>query len=171
MDKIEIIEEIHRLENLIGDAQQERDRLKAVLHEIECDERNERIQAFAQKIEVEGFTGQPILPENWTCAQFDEVSEYLDAVAEVYGLKRCIYSCHDKNLGDVAIEGPCFIKHTGWDDEKHVESFDSPTWLDVWKFADRAIALVDDGHHVFLEGVYKPSYEKSEDTYHLSMGS
>ena len=88
MSKQDIIDEIHSLEDTLTACGERIVELRKQLHEIECDEAKERNQAFRQDIEKNGFANQPLLPKDWTHEDYMEVSDYLDTVAQAYGIKR-----------------------------------------------------------------------------------
>ena len=148
-----------RLDFLVDRMEKDKLELETLIDEKIKRERNEA-RARAQR-EI----GQPLKPI--IGMSYDEQHEYLSLLAEIHGIKHAIYSVGD-NLDVVAHEGKCTLTHEGWHDEEYSEIAESPTWLDVWKFADRAIPKVDDGHHVFLEGIYK---NKFDNILGISMGS
>lgn len=163
MNKEFLIQDIQALEDQIIAAQDERDRLKAILHEAECDEENERLEALKN---------EPLRSlKEWNegeLSEFHARMEYLSDIAKIHDIKHCIYSVYEHDLDEIAVPGKVLICHEGWDDEEYTEAMENPTWLDIWKFADVAMYKVDDAHHAFLEGLYKGKFEN---IYHLSMGS
>jgi len=161
MTKQELTQEINRHEKTIIACCEERDRLKSVLHEIECNDENIRLQEFRDSIEKNGF-------ESIKAMDMDQQFDYIDDVANALNLKTCIYSAFDHDLDEIAYEGKCTLFHEGWEDEEYTEIAENPTWLDIWKFADIAIHKVDDGHHVFLEDVFTGKFANF---IHISMGS
>ena len=159
-------QDIQALEDQIIAAQDERDRLKAVLHEQECDDRNSYLESIKD---------QPLKDIREICApgDYDDEkwqarSQYLDDIAELNGIKNCQYSCYENDLGAIARKGKVLIIHQGWEDEEYTQAMEDPTWLDIWKFADIAMYKCDDAHHCFLEGLYTGKFEN---IFHLSMGS
>ena len=163
MSKQDLIDEIQSLEDTIIHCQDRCNELKAQLHEIECDEENERLEALRNA---------PLRSlSEWNegeLSEFHARMDYLSDIAKVHGIKHCIYSCYEHDLDEIACEGKVLLVHEGWDDEEYTEAMENPTWLDIWKFADVAMYKVDDLHHVFLEGLYKGKFEN---VFHISMGS
>ncbi len=58
-----------------------------------------------------------------------------------------------KAFKSIALKGDIELKLSNFDGGFHSEKFTNPTYVDVMKFFDRAIDIVDDHHHVFLEGI------------------
>lgn len=164
--KQDIIDEIRSLEDTIIHCQDVSKKLKAELHEIECDEENERL---------EQIKSVPIRKMNsfgdWNRygKAFDDLGNYLDDIAKIHGIKTAIYSSPEHDLEDVAIVGDAIVEYDSWDSDANEFSVkvSNPTWLDLWKIADNAIRATGDLHHVFFEGIYK----QKNGTYRLSMGS
>lgn len=103
------------------------------------------------------------------CAYKDEVEAEIERLGHT---DRVCYSV-DEPPGSEAIRGKCILHHQGWGEE-HVTSevMESPTWMQVALFANEAIALSGDGHHIYLEGVYKRGEpEAGVQRYELCMGS
>ena len=75
------------------------------------------------------------------------------------------------NLNDVAIKGPCRIKYDmHWGEISPISHvMEDPTWLEVACWADVAIRLSGDLHHVFLENVHQS--KEDPELYLLSTGS
>lgn len=101
---------------------------------------------------------------------WDDQHDYIRLISEAYGVKNAIYSA-GYDLDEVAIQGEATVKGYGWDDEVFTEKVNSPTWLDLLIVADKMIDVVDDHHHVFLEGIYRDGDDPLGNTYIFSMGS
>jgi len=76
-------------------------------------------------------------------------------------------------LDDVYLTGTVVLSHQGWGEESNYnQRLTDPTLWDIVKFANKAICIVDDHHHTFLEGVIKMDEQVDGATvYRLSMGS
>ena len=79
------------------------------------------------------------------------------------------YSMDAKPLDKIFIDGPVTMYHDGWG-EPYQEELVDPTLWDIVQFANRAIRMTGDSHHVFLEGLY-PKEIDGKVMHCLSMGS
>ena len=161
----EIMDEIAGVTSLM-DAHKERlTALNLELQEVDNAEKAKRLKDLEDEIAFEGYRDISI-DDDSSMKRFREVGNYLSDVGDLNQIRHCQYSCYEKGLGDIAVKGTVTLAHDGWGDNLYTETIDNPTWLDIWKFADVAIAKTDDFHHVFLEGIHKRN-----DKYYLSMGS
>lgn len=82
------------------------------------------------------------------------------------------------NLNEVAVEGRVVLvqskdKYWGGPDSKQYQSevLENPTWLQVAVCANAMIAVTNDRHHVFLEGLTYCTTRDGVKVYRFSMGS
>lgn len=81
-------------------------------------------------------------------------------VGEALRIKEVIYSMgnNEKLLANEPFtDQVCrFVYERGWDDDETLvddQTFDKPTYQQVWQAADRLVQRSNDKHHVFVEGV------------------
>jgi len=89
-----------------------------------------------------------------------------------FGVRHCIFVMSEVSTSKaekIAIKGTVtFSNHYGSALDTWHETVTNPTYLDLWRLADRMIIATDDLHHVFLENFHKnPETGK----YWFSMGS
>lgn len=94
--------------------------------------------------------------EKWE-REYEAEKNAWEAWGEDDKLKSCRPSC-GYHPTEVAFEGRCQVIYIAdWSDRGHnfvSPVLENPTWGDVALQFDRAIPMVDDHHHVFLEGLH-----------------
>ena len=103
--------------------------------------------------------------------------KFLDHIAEEHGIEKTIYSM-DEKLDEVLASGKVrFIYTSGWGEtDFESDTFENPTYLDVWKVADAAVKHSGDLHHIFLERCFSveertDGHGRTVKIYDLSFGS
>ena len=158
---------IDKLESVIQDYKDEIEQIQRKLKwttfdlENQIEERDKIVNIYLRAQPFRSFKGM----------SFEQQMDYSSEIRKAHGIKNVIYSCYEFDYDEIAVNGKCTLKHWGWDDENYSEEFHNPTWFEVMKFADVAIEKVQDGHHIFLEGIYRDGNDSTGTTYLLSMGS